>query len=167
MRYLSLWTSITHTQQHKTLDIVTLFHKVGSPASTRAATLLKQVSANSATGATEDQASDHTAQTNPKRPEEFELNITEDPPTPDQVKTILDYVGPSKVSSIIAGATNEKDALRKFVHDSNSFQRPVVRTLLFSSCSGTPTDSGRWWTGTMAGPLPTAASRRFSSCSMP
>ncbi|CRK20771.1 hypothetical protein BN1723_012809 [Verticillium longisporum] len=110
---------------HKTLDIITLFHKAGAPASQRVATILKQASANATAGATEDQASDHTAQTHPKR-SEFELNITEDLPTADQVKTILEYVGPSKVSSIISGAANESEALKKFKLDSNTFQRPVV-----------------------------------------
>lgn len=113
-------------RMHKTLDIITLFHKAGSPASVRVATLLKQISANSAAPATEDQASDHTAQTTARRPDEFELNITEDPPTSDQVKTILEYVGPSKVSTIIAGASNENEALKKFIKDSNTFQRPVI-----------------------------------------
>ncbi|KAM0279648.1 hypothetical protein ACHAQH_004449 [Verticillium albo-atrum] len=110
---------------HKTLDIITLFHKAGAPASQRVATILKQASANASAGATEDQASDHTAQTHPKR-SEFELNITEELPTADQVKTILEYVGPSKVSSIISGASNETEALKKYKMDSNSFQRPVI-----------------------------------------
>ncbi|KAK2037805.1 DUF1687-domain-containing protein [Colletotrichum caudatum] len=112
---------------HKTLDIVTLFHKASSPASVRVANILKQVSANATAGATEDQASDHSVQTNPKTSRaEFELNITEDPPTADQVKTILEYVGQSRISSIIKGASTEQDALRKFQQNSESFQRPVT-----------------------------------------
>ncbi|KAI0967829.1 DUF1687-domain-containing protein [Xylaria arbuscula] len=110
---------------HKTLDIVTLFHKAGSPASVRAATVLKQVSANAAESATEDQASDHSHQSNPRRPE-FELNITEDPPTADQLKTILEYVGKNKISSIIQGATTENEALKKFRENADSLQRPLV-----------------------------------------
>ncbi|GKT66468.1 DUF1687 domain-containing protein [Colletotrichum tofieldiae] len=112
---------------HKTLDIVTLFHKASSPASVRVANILKQVSANAASGATEDQASDHSVQTNPKKSRaEFELNITEDPPTADQVKTILEYVGKNRISSIIKGASTEQEALRKFQQNSESFQRPVT-----------------------------------------
>ncbi|KDN61729.1 hypothetical protein CSUB01_04430 [Colletotrichum sublineola] len=112
---------------HKTLDIVTLFHKASSPASVRVANLLKQVSANASAGATEDQASDHSVQTNPKTARaEFELNITEDPPTADQVKTILEYVGQNRISSIIKGASTEQEALRKFQQNSESFQRPVT-----------------------------------------
>ncbi|KAK1978729.1 thioredoxin-like protein [Colletotrichum cereale] len=112
---------------HKTLDIVTLFHKASSPASVRVANILKQVSANAASGATEDQASDHSVQTNPKKSRaDFELNITEDPPTADQVKTILEYVGQSRISSIIKGASTEQEAMRKFQQNSESFQRPVT-----------------------------------------
>ncbi|KAI1478287.1 hypothetical protein K445DRAFT_316654 [Daldinia sp. EC12] len=112
---------------HKTLDIVTLFHKAGSPASTRAATLLKQISANATETATEDQASDHSHQTHPKRArQEFELNITEDPPTPDQLKTILEYVGKNRISSVVQGASTENEALKKFRENQENFKRPVV-----------------------------------------
>ncbi|EEU47450.1 hypothetical protein NCS52_00359600 [Fusarium sp. LHS14.1] len=106
---------------HKTLDIVTVFHKASSPASVRVANLLKQVSANATAGATLDQASE----TKPAR-EQFELNVTEDPPTDDQVKTILEYVGTSGISNIIKGANNEKDALKKFKESRENFLRPVV-----------------------------------------
>ncbi|RSL73222.1 hypothetical protein CEP54_000542 [Fusarium duplospermum] len=106
---------------HKTLDIVTVFHKASSPASVRVANLLKQVSANATAGATLDQASE----TKPAR-EQFELNVTEDPPTDDQVKTILEYVGTSGISNIIKGANNEKDALKKFKESKENFLRPVV-----------------------------------------
>ncbi|KAF4343844.1 thioredoxin-like fold [Fusarium beomiforme] len=110
---------------HKTLDIVTVFHKASSPASVRVANLLKQISANASSGATLDQASDHSAQTAPIR-DQFELNITEDPPTDDQVKTILEYVGSSGISSVIKGANNEKEALRKFKESKENFIRPMV-----------------------------------------
>jgi arsenate reductase-like glutaredoxin family protein len=91
----------------------------------RAATLLKQVSANATEAATEDQASDHTHQTDPKRAE-FELNITEDPPTADQLQTILEYVGVKKVGSVINGANSVQEALKKFKESPDSFKRPVV-----------------------------------------
>lgn len=82
-----------------------------------------------------DQASNHTVQTSHKRPDDFELNITEDSPTVDQVKTILEYVGPSKISTIVSGAENEKDALRKFNMDPNTFQRPVVSCASAATCA--------------------------------
>ncbi|KAI0393054.1 DUF1687-domain-containing protein [Xylariaceae sp. FL0594] len=109
---------------HKTLDIITLFHKAGSPASVRAATVLKQASANAAADATEDQASDHSHQANARA--EFELNITEEPPTADQLKTILEYVGKSRISSIVQGAHTENEALKKFKENTESFKRPVI-----------------------------------------
>ncbi|QPC69810.1 hypothetical protein HYE68_000562 [Fusarium pseudograminearum] len=109
----------------KTLDIVTVFHKASSPASVRVTNLLKQVSANASSGATLDQTSDHSVQTAPIR-EEFELNITEDAPTEDQVKTILEYVGTSGIHKVINGANTEKDALKKFKESKENFVRPVV-----------------------------------------
>ncbi|KAI1635518.1 thioredoxin-like protein [Biscogniauxia mediterranea] len=112
---------------HKPVDIITLFHKSGSPASVRVATLLKQVQANAAESATEDQASDHTSQTHPKRlRQEFDLEVTEEPPTADQVKTILEYVGPQRIGSIIQGASNEKEAMQKFKENTSSFKWPVI-----------------------------------------
>lgn len=104
---------------------MTLFHKAGSPASTRVANLLKQASANATEGATQDQASDHSAQTAPPRAE-FELNITEDPPTPDQLQTILEYVGKSGVSSVVEGAKTESEAMKLFKKSAESFKRPLV-----------------------------------------
>jgi ABC-type Zn uptake system ZnuABC Zn-binding protein ZnuA len=86
---------------------------------------LKQVSANATEAATEDQASDHSHQTRSTR-QDFELNITEDPPTADQLKTILEYVGKSKISSIVQGATTENEALKKFKESTDNFKRPVV-----------------------------------------
>jgi hypothetical protein len=88
-------------------------------------TLLKQVSANASETATEDQASDHSAQTHSKRAE-FDLDVTDKPPTLDQLRTILDYVGPSGIPSVINGANTVEDALKKFKQDSESFKRPMV-----------------------------------------
>ncbi|KAG5953870.1 hypothetical protein E4U53_001318 [Claviceps sorghi] len=110
---------------HKSLDIVTVFHKASSPASTRVANLVKQISANAQAGATMDQASDHTAQTEARR-DPFELNITEEPPTVEQVRTILDYIGKESINKVVQGATNEKDALKKFRESKENFLRPVT-----------------------------------------
>ncbi|KAI0509609.1 DUF1687-domain-containing protein [Xylaria bambusicola] len=109
----------------KSLDIISLFHKAGSPASVRAATVLKQASANATEAATEDQASDHSHQTDPHRAS-FELNITEDLPTTDQLQTILEYVGKNKISSVIDGAYTERDAHKKYKENAESFQRPLI-----------------------------------------
>ncbi|KAH7176613.1 thioredoxin-like protein [Dactylonectria macrodidyma] len=102
----------------KTLDPITLFHKASSPASVRVANLLQKASANATAGA--------TAAENPNSREQFELNITEEPPTDDQVKTILEYVGTSRISDVVKGAKDEKDALRKFKESKGNFVRPVV-----------------------------------------
>ncbi|QPG96260.1 hypothetical protein C2857_003679 [Epichloe festucae Fl1] len=110
---------------HKSLDIVTVFHKASSPASTRVVNLVKQISANAQAGATLDQASDHSPQTKATR-DPFELNITEDPPTVEQVQTILNYVGKGGISKVIKGANDEKDALKKFRQSKDSFLRPVT-----------------------------------------
>lgn len=105
---------------------MTLFHKPSSQASLRAHTLLKQANAQSVATATEDQASSHHAQDKAERTE-FELDVTEAPPTADQLKNILEYLGgPSAVGRIIQGATDETDALRRLKADGDSFQRPLV-----------------------------------------
>ncbi|KEZ43043.1 hypothetical protein SAPIO_CDS5120 [Scedosporium apiospermum] len=106
---------------HKTLDIVTLFHKANSPASTRIVNLLKTASANASQAANE-----ATNSTPAKAREPFELNITEEPPTEDQVKTILEYIGPAEIPHVVKGANNVTEALKRFKQDRNSFQRPLV-----------------------------------------
>ncbi|ORY60540.1 thioredoxin-like protein [Pseudomassariella vexata] len=110
---------------HKTKDIITLFHKAGSPASVRAVAVLKQASANASQSATEDQASDHSHQTHAQR-SEFDLNVTEDPPTTDQLQTILEYVGQNKIKSVVSGANTVTEALKTFKESPDSFKRPVV-----------------------------------------
>lgn len=95
----------------------------------RVVTLLKQASAHASETATEDQASDHTVQTEQvpsSRREPFDLNITEDPPTSDQLQTILEYVGTSGIATIVKGASTQAEAMRKFRESHDNFQRPVV-----------------------------------------
>ena len=109
----------TASPQRKTLDIITLFHKASTPASTRAVNLLKQASTNASQAANETPSP-------PSAREPFELDITEKPPTADQVETILEYVGKSEIPRVVSGATSVSDALRKFKMDKESFVRPVV-----------------------------------------
>jgi hypothetical protein len=106
--------------------LITLFHKASSPASLRVYTLLKQASANASEHATEDQASDHSHQTLARR-EEFELNITEDPPTSEQLKRILEYIGAQRASTVVKSAKNKVDAMKKLKENAENFQKPVVR----------------------------------------
>ncbi|KAL8870488.1 MAG: hypothetical protein Q9174_003483, partial [Haloplaca sp. 1 TL-2023] len=112
---------------HKSLDVITLFHKASSAPSIRAHTLLKQISAQASETATEDQAADHTAQNKIQR-SEFELNVTEDPPTGDQLRTILEYVGSGggRAGQIVEGAADEADALKKLKEDPSRFKPPVI-----------------------------------------
>ena len=53
--------------------------------------------------------------------------MTEEPPTEDQFKTILEYIGgASHVGKLFPGVKTELEALKKLKSDPNSFQRPVV-----------------------------------------
>lgn len=112
--------------QRKGLDVITLFHSPTAPASMRVHSLLKQASAAAGETATEDQASDHTQQTKSSLQTQFELNVIEDAPTPDQLKSILEYVGENGAGKVVQGATSGKDAFAKWKKDSGSFQRPLV-----------------------------------------
>jgi arsenate reductase-like glutaredoxin family protein len=115
-----------HLSQHGAKNVVTLFHKPSNQASTRVLTLLKQANAQAVSHATEDQASSHQAQNKAERTE-FELDVTEAPPTTDQLKSILDYLGgPSAAGKVISGAENESDAMRRLKADGEVFQRPLV-----------------------------------------
>ena len=92
----------------------------------RVYTLLKQASAMASEHATEDQASDHSHQTLARR-EEFELNITKDPPTSEQFKRILEYIGAQRASTIVKSAKNKADAMKKLKENGENLQKPVVR----------------------------------------
>ena len=95
------------------------------PSSLRVFTLLKQASAHASETATEDQATDHTHQNKLQRTE-FELNITEDPPTKDQLRTILEYMGDRYAGRLIEGASDMGDAIKKLGEDPKRFKPPVV-----------------------------------------
>lgn len=97
------------------------------PSSLRVLTLLKQISAQASETATEDQATDHAHQNKLQRTE-FELNITEDPPTGDQMRTILEYMGARNASRLIEGAKDAGDAIEKLGENPKRFKPPVVST---------------------------------------
>ena len=88
-------------------------------------TLLKQISAQASETATEDQASDHTHQNKLQRTT-FELNVTEEVPTSDQLRTILEYVGEQKAGEVVEGAKDSEDAVRRLKENAKSFRAPVV-----------------------------------------
>lgn len=113
-------------------NVVTLFHKPSNQASTRVLALLKQSNAQSVTHATEDPASLPQTQ-NITDKKDFELDVTEAPPTGDQLKSILEYLGGAGAAGkVVEGAENESDALRRLKADGNVFQRPVVS----AACDG-------------------------------
>ncbi|KAJ4297565.1 hypothetical protein N0V90_005457 [Kalmusia sp. IMI 367209] len=113
-------------KEHGAKNVVTLFHKPSSTASTRVLTLLKQTNAQAVAHATEDQASSHQTQNKIERVE-FDLDVTEAPPTADQLKSIIDYLGgPGAASKVIRGAQDEADAMRRLKADGETFERPLV-----------------------------------------
>ncbi|KAL9126014.1 MAG: hypothetical protein Q9217_004865 [Psora testacea] len=95
------------------------------PSSVRVNSLLKQLSAEASEIPTEDQATHHTHQNKLQR-SEFELNVTEDPPTSDQLRTILEYVGARKASQLVDGARDDADALKKLKEEPGRFKPPVT-----------------------------------------
>ncbi|KAI9804967.1 MAG: hypothetical protein M1833_006270 [Piccolia ochrophora] len=110
---------------HKSLDVITLFHKPSSAPSMRVLTLLKQTAATASETATEDQAGDHSHQDRRQRTD-FELNVTEEPPTSDQLRSIFEYAGAKKAGDIVKGARDEADAMKKLKESVENFQRPVT-----------------------------------------
>ncbi|OKL62212.1 hypothetical protein UA08_02883 [Talaromyces atroroseus] len=122
---------------HKTLDIITLFHKPTVQSSTRVLNLLRTASAHASevANATLDQASDvsstssSTASSSKKQiplRDDFEIEVTESLPTPDQLSTIIDYLGSKGVraSAVVEGAASKEDALKKL--SESGFVRPIV-----------------------------------------
>ena len=83
-------------------------------------------SAHASETATQDQAADHSHQTHHVRREPFELDITEAPPTPDQLKSISEYVSESRTAQLVSGAISRADAMSKLKQNPESFVRPVV-----------------------------------------
>jgi arsenate reductase-like glutaredoxin family protein len=102
--------------QKKSLDVIQLFHKAGSPTSTKAADLLKRISIRASESASEDKASR----------DPFELQVTEEPPTQDQLQTMLDYAGDKGISSIVEGASTSSEALRLVRENVDKLRRPIV-----------------------------------------
>jgi hypothetical protein len=51
--------------------------------------------------------------------------VTEAPPTSDQLKNILEYLGGSP-GKVVQGASDETDAMRRLKADGNTFIRPLV-----------------------------------------
>ncbi|KAF4595211.1 putative redox protein fmp46, mitochondrial [Ophiocordyceps camponoti-floridani] len=97
----------------KTADVITLFARPGSAASSRVASLLRQTSARL-------QAPENTGR------DPFELDVTEELPTAGQVETMLEYAGEGGVPRLVKGARDIQDALQRFKQSGDSLQRPVT-----------------------------------------
>jgi hypothetical protein len=123
--FSTISTQTDRLMQHGAKDVVTIFHKPSVPASTRVLTFLKQANANAKESATEDQASNHAPPAQAER-HEFDLDVQEGPPTGDQLKSLLDYIGGHNAGKLIVGARDTSDALAKLKEDAELFQRPVV-----------------------------------------
>lgn len=54
------------------------------------------------------------------------MDIQEGPPTGDQLKSLLEYIGGHNAGKLIMGARDTSDALAKLKEDAELFQRPVV-----------------------------------------
>jgi hypothetical protein len=108
--------------------VITLFHKPSVSVSTRVLNILRTASATAGETATIDQASDHSHHSENQRGE-FQLDVTEAPPTSDQLRNIIDYLAEKgvKPSAVVQGAKDKADALKKLKEDAEgAFIRPVV-----------------------------------------
>jgi arsenate reductase-like glutaredoxin family protein len=56
----------------------------------------------------------------------FELEITEEPPTAEQLRTILEHMDKGDISQVVEGSHDQKEALRRFKESKETFLRPVV-----------------------------------------
>lgn len=53
-------------------------------------------------------------------------DIQEAVPTGDQLRSILEYLGPNKAGTVIEDATSTGDAIKKFKDNGSSIQRPIT-----------------------------------------
>ena len=65
---------------------------------------------------------------------EFQLDVTEEPPTTDQLRSIFEYVGEFKCGQLLEGSRNATEAMKILKQSPDSFRRPVV-SLTFSDNS--------------------------------
>lgn len=108
-------------KQHKTLDVLTLFHAPKSASSKRVLDLLKTASGVATENAT-----------SKKGGGVFELEVVEAPqvPTPSQLRSILEFVGANKVGTIIKGATSEREAMKALDVGGAELSERMLRPLL-------------------------------------
>ncbi|KAK9468860.1 thioredoxin-like protein [Lipomyces arxii] len=104
-------------------SVVTLFHSPTSSASRRALQALKQ-----------------SAPLLEKA--RYKLDVTEAAPTADQLKTIVQYLGPEKVSAIVDGASTLREAYSITAQSPDSVLRPIVVDWINGKVVAGPNDEG-------------------------
>ena len=57
---------------------------------------------------------------------EFQLDVTEEPPTTDQLRSIMEYVGEFKCGQLLEGSRTAGEAMKLLKQSPDSFRRPVV-----------------------------------------
>ncbi|KAF3910075.1 hypothetical protein AA313_de0200624 [Arthrobotrys entomopaga] len=122
--------------EHKTLDILTLFHSPRSEASNRVLSALKSANTAAEESAAEVPSStittQGTASKDNNKKQIFELDVVEGPMTTSQLRSILDYVGDGKVSDIVEGAKGVTDAMKilEGAKGAEALKRPIVSLIL-------------------------------------
>lgn len=162
--------------QPKTLDPITLFHNPSLSASNRALQILQRAStaASEASISADTKANRESSQSTatsahdalhnvPTNRGDFQLDVTTAPPTTDQLRNIFEYLGSGAgartvpPSEVVPGATDARDALRKFAEAAGNgdggFVRPVVSFPRSSCCQGLMSrlstgSTARRWLGT-------------------
>lgn len=90
-------------------NAVTLFHTPSSPASTRILSKLKDATASG----TAKQAS-------------ITLDVTENLPTGDQLKNMVEFLGEGNAGQLVEGAKDLTEAGRMMRMNSGALKRPIV-----------------------------------------
>ncbi|KAJ6260858.1 hypothetical protein Dda_3519 [Drechslerella dactyloides] len=118
--------------QHKTLDVLTLFHSPRSEASNRVLSALKAANTAAEESAAAPAAAPAASNGSNGKKEVFELDVVEGPMTPTQLRSILDYVGDAKVGDIVDGAKGVTDAMKilEGAKDANKLKRPISSSKL-------------------------------------
>ncbi len=124
---------LTCSYQHKTLDVLTLFHAPKQADSVKVLNTLRSATAHAESSAISGKNPTAT----------FELDVVEAPtaPTPDQLRSILEYVGKNKVGEIVKGASSEAEAARILEEKGPMTSERVLRPILVDWNNGR---AGTW-----------------------
>ena len=89
---------------------------------------LSAVAAETSNSAGSDSQEGSTSSTGPEtlKRQAFQLDITDELPTGDQLQTIMEYSQKANIGSIVQGATTINEAFKKYKENPDNFRRPVV-----------------------------------------